>query len=139
MTNKERKETTIKNLRLLQAHIKDKVTDKQFNMISYRNSTFYSKDNCGTVGCAMGWAPFVKGLETLESDFHADGSLNYGIYHNRIFKADTDDLWSFLFCPDWSKHDNTREGFVKRVDYLIERGLEVGWFSYRYFKEGWTA
>ena len=158
MTNKEIKKLTIKNLKLLRDHIRDKVTDEQFDMHKYRTDEnrniilFRSKDDCGTIGCALGWAPFVKGLEPIEEDFY-NGNLDFNIYSERIFPAiETDDYddkyyiaWAFIFNAEWKDYDNTREGFVKRVNYLIKKGLkagdyfDLGYDSYEDFKEGWVA
>jgi len=98
------------------------------------NLKFLSKESCGTVGCALGLAPFVPGLETIEYDFCCLGSLGFNDYSERVFGIGCiDDCWIFLFNSDWYKIDNSREGFVKRVLYLIEGGddLELSTNQYK--------
>ena len=147
-----KKEINIKNLKLLRDYIRDKVTDEQFDMKVYRANRvglymdYYSKYDCGTVGCALGWAPFVKGLEPIEKDFREGGGkeLDYDKYSLRLFPPLFD--WSFLFSSRWVYHDNTREGFVKRVNHLLncllDKDLKLGGdndsWSYLDFKKGWT-
>jgi len=46
---------------------------------------FFSKNDCGTVGCALGWSPFVPGLETIGSDFcYWGGDLLFANYSERF-------------------------------------------------------
>lgn len=53
------------NLLDLALFLGTKITDEQFNMETYRQNgfgrhvLFNSKTDCGTVGCALGWGPFV--------------------------------------------------------------------------------
>jgi len=117
------------NLVKLAKSILEKVTDDQFNMESFRSigggdpCDFKSKNDCGTIGCALGWAPFVKGLEVVEGDFDCFGELCFYVYSKRVFGVIKTPQWGFLFNGCWCDADNTREGFVKRVIYLLEGGV----------------
>jgi len=86
---------------------------------------FKSLNDCGTIGCALGWSPFVPGLEAIEDDFHQDGGLIFDLYLIRVFGMYRGSEWSFLFGDNWCEVDNTRKGFVKRVIYLIEGGKYI--------------
>jgi len=125
-----------KNLVKLSKYILSEVSDEQFDMEFFRSSgeecdvKFYSKEDCGTVGCALGWSPFVKGLEVVEDDFieifAGFNRLVFYEYSERVFGIDcSEDCWKFIFHSLWYEIDNTREGFVKRVLYLIEGGNDL--------------
>jgi len=125
--NKENK----KNLVKLAKYILEEVSDEQFDMKWFRSNhidtgvEFFSKENCGTVGCALGWAPFVKGLEVIEDDYDYLDYLNFHIYSNRVFRGVLGRYWDFLFDGAWFESDGSREGFVKRVIYLLEGGKDL--------------
>jgi len=105
------------NLVKLAKYILANISNEKFDMRWYRSSdiepniSFYSKENCGTVGCALGWAPFVPGLEAIGSD-----------YSLRVFGTFSGGIWDFVFSGGWSEFDNTIEGVVSRIVYLIEGG-----------------
>ena len=93
---------------------------------------FISLSDCGSVGCGLGWAPFVKGLEPIEErDYHPrtsgddvfGGHLNFEAYSTRLFKL-TDAEWDFLFTNEWSEFDDTVEGAVDRIKYLIKYDMD---------------
>jgi len=122
------------NLVKLAKYILEEVTDEQFDMIAFRsnhigtgvvNCDFKSKNDCGTIGCALGWAPFTKGLEVVEDDFIESyitdyEHLSFHNYSKRIFGSYHGDIWDFIFSGDWYVVDNSREGFVKRVIYFLD-------------------
>lgn len=86
---------------------------------------FKNKNHCGTFGCALGWCPFVKGLDPIDTDFkeHSDGRkyLDFGVYSQRLFNMDgSDKVWDYLFDSQWQEVDNTVEGLIKRMTRVIE-------------------
>jgi len=105
------------------------VTQETFDMRYFRSGNprhlndFFSIHKCGTVGCLMGWAPFIEGLETQKKDFsEITGNLYFDEYHLRVFgiKGDLDDLvFGFLFGGDWAHFDNTPEGALARLDVFL--------------------
>jgi len=109
------------NLVKLAKYILSEVSDEQFNMKHFRSDEgdslkkFYSPNDCGTVGCALGWAPFVKGLEVVDSDIYKNGALDFEIYSKRVFGTERVSNWQFLFGGYWSNTDN-------RVIYFLEGG-----------------
>jgi len=127
---KENKENLVK----LAKFVLSEVSDEQFDMSFCRGDKglkkiFKSITDCGTVGCALGWAPFVKGLEAVEGDFiesetHDSKRLSFYYYKERVFGNSyfINISWGFIFGCGWSEIDNTREGFVKRVVYFLKGG-----------------
>jgi len=118
------------NLVKLAKFILENIKDEQFNMSSFRLNKYYnsvrfkSKEDCGTIGCALGWAPFVEGLEVVKSDYYKGEPmyLDFDLYSKRVFGTAFGIFWEFLFSLGWHEIDNTREGFVRRFVYLIEVG-----------------
>lgn len=118
------------------------VTQETFDMQRYRSNkdgshaTFNSIHDCGTVGCFLGWAPFIKGLE-----FNYQQSLSFYSgwveYFNEVFFDETlegvDEFFEFLFSDEWECYDNTPEGALARLDVLLS-----GDFKYldKHFNEG---
>lgn len=113
--------------------------DINFDMKCYRqedlsdNSTFIetgyiSENSCGTVGCIMGWAPFVGGVFTpVRSDFKADPNkvLCFTKYSKRIFGFTPYNLvWEFIFSSTWSHVNNTIDGAISRLSYVIDNFYE---------------
>lgn len=88
------------NLNLLADHIENNVPQDQLDMTDFRqrrneagklrSANFLGHHDCGSVGCAVGHAPFVDApqFKPVASEFH-DGSegldLNWGTYSTRLF------------------------------------------------------
>lgn len=93
---------------------------------------YYSKQDCGTVGCVIGWSVFAPGLEPIDSDFYEKYNrrdsfgLNFSSYTDRVFFYDNfhignnSEMYNFLFSGAWSGYNNTLEGAIKRLEYLIK-------------------
>jgi len=124
----------VTNLKKLRNYLEKHVTQDKFDMESFRRKNldentvcdFTTKNKCGTIGCALGWAPFVKGLEPEPVEFYPGGffgipTLDFYQYSQRLFNtADGSDTWSFLFCGEWKDYDNSVEGVVGRMDIIIK-------------------
>ena len=124
MINFFKRTTTGERLMLLKEFLK-KVDPKKFNMDTFRSSDdkfekdYISKTNCGTVGCALGWAPFIAGLEPIEEDFGPE-SLDWERYSGRIFPDMTGlGSWEWLFDCIWSKFQPTPMDAVWRIEKLL--------------------
>jgi len=82
---------TSDNLEKLADYIERHVEQKNLDMRDFRRgpgnyfATYHSKDCCGTSGCALGWAPFVSGLEPHKHDFLKEDGLYWEKYSERIF------------------------------------------------------
>ena len=83
------------NLRQLADFIEQDVPDKKLNMRHFRsNKSGFRKDfvsvaDCGTCGCALGWAPFVWPALESEMRFADDDEreLQFERYARRVFPA----------------------------------------------------
>ena len=88
------------NLNLLADHIDQHVEEHELDMSDFRqtrnesgqlrSADFLDAHHCGSVGCAVGHAPFVDApqFKPLYSEFHACTGwrdLNWGLYTSRLF------------------------------------------------------
>ena len=93
-----------------------------FNMKTYRSGDFdcngdFRKAHCGTVGCALGWGPYIEGLEI-------DRDISWDDYCERVLGLDgISDEWFWCFGAGWEKVDNTPWGASLRIRYLAKHGL----------------
>ena len=107
------------------------VTQETFDMDSYRinkdgsSATFRSIHDCGTVGCFLGWAPFIKGLERTDAPgWSAYSYEKFRFPYGR--NLEFDDVFQFLFASNWKFFDNTPEGALARLDVFL-----AGDFKYK--------
>ena len=140
---KELAENHLKNLEKLANYLEEKIMDSQFNMLNLRSNSgrestrFISKKKCGTIGCALGWGPFV--IPTLKSDFFTDDhELNFARYSKRVFGLETTDTrWYYLFSSSWDfvpKH-NTKKAAIKRIRDLVKsKGVLTSSIHTKYYK-----
>lgn len=71
---------------------------------------------CGSVGCAVGQAPFAGVPKRLGEDWTE--------YSERVFGIAYEDArWDWCFGFDWAAVDNTPEGAGRRILWLLEHGL----------------
>ena len=124
-----------KNLKKLAKYLEENVSQDMLDMGIYRANTdhmvvrFYTLEDCGTVGCALGWSPFAEGLETIPEDYYtvSDGKITqlaFERYSTRMFELENAE-WSFLFESAWVKYDNSVEGAVDRIRWLVKKGNKV--------------
>lgn len=121
------------NLAKLAAYLERKVPQKNFDMAVYRGikrkgkiepELFKGEDDCGTVGCVLGWAPLVKGLAPIPTEYDRDDSaLRFADYCERVFVVRPHSfVWGWLFASKWEYIDNTPEGASARIRYLLKHG-----------------
>lgn len=119
---------TIDNLNKIADFLETAVKDEQFNISVWRgnglgeSTSFRSLHACGTVGCAIGWAPFIEGLEPLaseyvESVFLGETYLNFEEYRERILECVRGETFDHVFGPDNALDPvrKTREHTIKRI------------------------
>ena len=83
--------------------------------------------SCNTAGCAVGHAPYVKGLPKPFDD------ESWWEYSERIFGMSwQDEDWEWCFDSDWGCVDNTPHGAAKRILQLISTGLPDSSSKQRY-------
>ncbi len=107
---------------LKQEQIEMKYLRSEFNPDDgeLEGTTFRSKDECGSCGCMLGWAPFVPGLEPIAGDYVAcfyPEYLVFNYYGRRIFPAlyvgwDTNKDWEAIFSQDL---ENDKESLVAGI------------------------
>lgn len=99
----------------------------RFNMAGYSDwgSDDFSRvprDSCGTSGCAVGWGTFLFTKHAWESfiEYSERVFMDMGTHTHR---------WHWCFSGAWARHDNTRLGAAKRIQYLLDNNGELpkGW------------
>lgn len=98
------------------------LTDKQFDMGSYGDTSELRKHKCGSAGCIGGWvcALYPPVGEDLDMLWHSDVATTALDLNEQ--QAD------YLFCGSLSSvvlGPLTRQDAVKAIDTLIETGMPV--------------
>ena len=111
----------IKNLKILRNWLAaGNIKQEQFDMEFYRsgevNLEFLNKKNCGTLGCVLGWCPFIP-------KFSKYRATSFRYLADELFNVSSS-VWSFLFGSEWADHDNTLEGAIARIDIVIAGDFE---------------
>lgn len=125
------------NLTKLANFLESEISDKQFNIDHFRSNEegrgteFINKNNCGTIGCAVGWSPFV--IDVVESDYDIfDKTLSFGKYCNRTLINTLTDRWVYMFSDEWAKTEfDSRLDCVKRIRNVVN-GLSESDAFYRF-------
>jgi hypothetical protein len=113
----------IKNLKILRDWLAaGNIKQEQFDMERYRNGEnslrYINKDNCGTVGCILGWCPFIP-------EFSNYKSTSFGFLTEELLDIEhLSNKWNFLFSGEWVDYDNTIEGAIARIDIVIAGDFE---------------
>lgn len=104
--------------------LENNVKNDQFNIKYYRTdeygkcTTFYSKHNCGTVGCALGWAPFAFKLNKTYRDF--DGEYFFPKISEKFLGINDRESWVYLFDSKWFYTPQaTRKATIKRIRNFV--------------------
>lgn len=74
--------------------------------------------DCGTVGCALGHAPFFGFEKSSDEDWFKYCERHFGVRPDK-----TTNEWALFFGGSWALYDNTRLGAAKRIQYLIDNGF----------------
>ena len=123
------------NLTKLADYLENVITDDQFDIENFRSDSFNNIiefkniNDCGTIGCALGWAPFVNGLEAFESDYIiilGNRTLGFHNYSKRIFDMMLDNKFDFLFSDYWlDSPEETRLATVNRIRKFVKQDGEL--------------
>ena len=128
----------IKNLKIAREALLG-IDPDLFDIGKYRHDdygyavNYKSQDDCGTFGCAIGWCPFIKGLELNEEEKRecdTSSGLAFNRYSERIFGLDChSDTWDYMFASDWSRYDPSLEGLIQRMTDVIDgkKDLKLPW------------
>ena len=117
-----------KNLLILADGIEG-IPDEFFHMRYFREISNHLKHDltdCGTVGCALGWGPFIKGLKPIVV-YEGQRLITFGSYCREYFCDNSSGYWYWCFSQDWRDADNTAFGAALRIRELVENGLPSNW------------
>ena len=117
---KQRVKTTVRNLDRLADYIEEHVPQENLDMSEYRSDgtggyvTFWSKDECGTVGCALGYAPFAIPEVDPLMFIYSESGMDWDLYQKELFPElnlyDWDDVFGCSLSSD-------KEEIVERLRY----------------------
>lgn len=82
----------------------------------HRNNAEIKMKTCGSVGCAIGWAPFFGIEKHLNEDWIDFSERVFGL-------SNGSDEWDYLFSSDWGDVDNSKKGAGLRIKNFLEHGL----------------
>lgn len=123
--NEINKENLLKLADFLEKEVEGK---REFDMFELNeNGNIYSdypKEICGTVACALGYAPLA--FELKDEDYRDDGQFCYKHFCKRVFNikwADDERLWAWCFSPAWADFDNSAKGAALRIRYLVNNKI----------------
>jgi hypothetical protein len=132
-------EQIFKDRLLTVANFLDTVEDTSFNMGLYRY-----KSTCGTVACALGWAPIALGEDNQRAydvgtckPFHAFGIERLGIspYFKEGGNWHPNWNWCFLFSATWHVVNNTAKAAANRIRYFVQQDGNVPTDTWSYSPE----
>ena len=118
MTTTEQKRA---NLKALADYLDTGITEYEFGM-----ADFWTENDCGTVACAVGHAPFVLGLEKPSGHY---SWLHFGEEHLVDSKncMGTAKIGGWMFSGGWENTDNTARGAAARIYWYLEHGVPDDW------------
>ncbi len=115
----------LENLSKLADFLETEVKDHQFDMEHYmlRENGLVAVceevPECGTVGCAIGWASSLFFNDAMDSMYWCDFSAR--VFGSSFF--DDDLTWCFLFDADWAKSPkSSRKDTINRIRKFIRQG-----------------
>lgn len=113
-----------------------------FDMSSYRKNKsndylIQRTPDCGTIGCAIGWAPLVPSLEMCKEEealFRiAHKGTAYAEYCSRVFGVEQGSRkWKYMFDSNWCTYDNTPTGASTRIREIAYglKDIKLPWEKY---------
>lgn len=79
-------------------------------------------NECGTVGCAIGWGPAAGIIPRAIDQDWLDYSRQFMETPGMVVDSSA---WLWCFSEDWADVDNSPRGAAKRILWLLLRGLPV--------------
>ena len=127
---KELTEEHKKNLLLLADGLEG-IPQEFFDMGWYRSEGEITKNltDCGTVGCALGWGPFIKGIAPKEEHYGNYVGLYFERYTKMFMSSTYSPAWQWCFASRWRHTDNTATGAALRIRELVNNGLPITWWD----------
>ena len=130
----------LSNLQHLHDWVEANVEEDHFNIKHFRidengdSVNFVSKNDCGTVGCLLGWAPFA-GFDTEDCYIGttSEGYLSFWELLSKHFSSGSipsvfeacfdisNEFWKYVVSEDLLKEFDlsTKTGALKRLQYFI--------------------
>ncbi len=115
-----------KNLRKLAAYLLSGELMAEFHMDAYDDweEDQSERINCGSIGCAVGHAPFAGIHKHTNEDWY---EYNVRVFGLGDFNTKLSDAWDWCFNSCWVESDNTAKGAGHRIIHLLEKGtLKAG-------------
>jgi hypothetical protein len=121
----------IEKLILIRDNLINNVTKEHFDMNRFTN-VIGEKCECGSQVCIIGHSIKLdlKNFKKHKKETFKQIGINkwtvnrtyyeWSLKFLEIDEKKNEKLWDYLFSEDWSKYDNTIEGAVKRINYVIE-------------------
>lgn len=105
-----------------------------------REDALEAANVCNTAACAIGWGPTIPGLEATRDDLSLAGigkfRINWNKYSDRLFISSVQSsAWDWCFDCEWQLYDNTVTGAIKRIRYLVDKGVPPRWFQLGVFED----
>lgn len=134
MTTSHTKEH-LDNLQKVHDFVRDHVRDEQFDMENFRATDggdsvhFKGHRDCGTVGCFLGWSPFV--LPITKEELHDDNFISFFRLSRIKFGIDIgihESTWDDLFGTDvWTSNrkSNSRLDVLENIQNYINKQREL--------------
>ncbi len=102
------------NLEKLRNYVRDYVRDEVFDMGEYMTDTWDKQNVCRTVGCLLGWS------KVMMPKLWAQLDLGYDAFAERVYGIKyVSQVRDFLFSCNWNRHDNSRLGAIKRIEFVL--------------------
>lgn len=103
------------NLQLMADHIKT-IDPELFDMDIYRRGDTEFAE-CNSIGCVIRHCAV---LEEGELPRLPNGGIDFSHWSYKFTGLHTMDVeWEWCFGSSWSQHDNSIEGAVNRIEYLV--------------------
>lgn len=112
----------------LRDHLRDNVKDEQFHMAHYkqdyvedrngytslREVSIKAKTFCFACAIGHGYELMPEDYEDVKLPYYHDKSWGYYGLHESFY------LFQFIAVQKWVDWDNTREGAIRRIEYLLK-------------------
>lgn len=129
---------TKENLQKLHDYIRDNVAEEFIRMEYFRSDEYgfskcyTSKEDCGTCGCALGWAPnaipeILSDPKVFENSINGAPRIEFFKMSDRYFPDLNDDpsnYWDYLFSPDWV---DDKQAILERIMNYINGTIPESW------------
>lgn len=133
----------IENLQKAVDHLRNNVTESQFNMYQYREGDMLLHE-CDSVGCIIGHCTVLDDYENIPIIDKVVGSgkkLDFTTWSETFFDLNSEsDEWEFMFSDFWSEDEkaSTLEQAIKRLEYVINHeSVPKDWdCNYEYIVDG---